>query len=228
MRIERLTRYPVKSMAGESLELVEVGHSGLVGDREWAVYDMAGKLASGKHSNRFRRMDPVFELTAATVGEDVRIGLPGGQQVVAGEAHADLALSDHFGEEVEVQPEGDVPHQDAGQVSLVGTATLREMGRLYGADGPVDMGSLRANVLVETDEPFVEETWVGREVSLGDVRLAVVEGIERCRMVDIGQVGVAPSPGLLKSIGEHRATMLGVYAEVVQAGVLHVGDDVTA
>src|SRR5690349_10514127 len=50
-----VTRYPVKSMGGEAATAVELGPAGLVGDREWAVYGADGKLASGKHSRRFRR-----------------------------------------------------------------------------------------------------------------------------------------------------------------------------
>ncbi len=44
--------------------------------------------------------------------------------------------------------------------------------------------------MVETDEPFVEEAWVG-EVSVGGVLLTPVERIERCRMIDIAQEGLS-------------------------------------
>lgn len=220
--VVRIFRFPVKSMGGEELESVEVDSTGLVGDRAWAVYDQAGKLASGKHSRRFKRMDPVFALTAVTDGDQVLIGLPGGERVVAGEGRADLALSDHFGEEVELATEADVPHQDAGQISLVGTATLRELGRLHGTE-PIDPRHLRANVVLETDEPFVEDSWVGREIAIGDIHLAVTERIERCRMVDIAQVGLAPVEGLLTTIGRERQVCAGVYAAIVQPGLLALG-----
>ena len=94
--------------------------------------------------------------------------LPGGRRVAAGESAADLALSDHFGEEVELGPEADVAHQDAGQVSLVGTATLRELAALHGLDRPLDPRHLRANLVLETAEPFVEESWTaGSSASAG-------------------------------------------------------------
>lgn len=223
-RVTAIWRFPVKSMAGESLEVVEVDERGLVGDRAWAVYDVDGRLASGKNTRRFRRMDPVFGVAARTVGDAVELVFPGGRTAVVGESAADLALSDHFGEEVELGPEADVPHQDAGQVSVVGTATLRELAALSGLAEPVDPRHLRTNLVVETDEPFVEESWLGRELAVGGVRLRPLERIERCRMVDIEQVGVPAIEGLLKAIGAHRDLCAGIYADVLGPGRLAVGD----
>jgi uncharacterized protein YcbX len=226
-RLVEVWRFPVKSMAGERLESAALDGRGLVGDREWAVYDEEGRLASGKRTNRFRRMDEVFSLAARTVGDRVEVVLPDGRQVVAGEGAADLALSDHFGEEVEVAPEADIAHQDAGQVSLVGTATLRELGALCELEGPVDPRHLRVNLVVETAEPFEEEGWLGREVRVGEVVLRLVERIERCRMVDLEQVGLPALGGLLKVVGAEREMCAGVYADVVEPGLLREGDRVT-
>lgn len=226
-RLVELWRFPVKSMAGERLASVEVDARGLVGDREWAVYDEEGRLASGKRTNRFRRMDEVFTLAARTADDHVEVLLPDGRQVVAGEGAADLALSDHFGEDVELAPEADIAHQDAGQVSLVGTATLRELARMCGLDEPVDPRHLRPNLVVETTEPFEEEGWLGREVQVGEVVLRVVDRIERCRMVDLEQVGLPALGGLLKVVGAERDLCAGVYADVVQPGALAEGDQLT-
>ena len=68
-KVVALQRFPVKAMGVEALESVDVGATGLLGDREWAVYDAAGKLATGKHSRRFRRMDPVFTASARRDGD---------------------------------------------------------------------------------------------------------------------------------------------------------------
>lgn len=226
-RLVELWRFPVKSMMGERLSAGEVDGRGLVGDREWAVYDEEGRLASGKRTNRFRRMDEVFSLAARTADDHVEVLMPDGRHVVAGEGAADLALSDHFGEDVELAPEADIAHQDAGQVSLVGTATLRELARMCGLDEPVDPRHLRPNLVVETTEPFEEEGWLGREVQVGEVVLRVVNRIERCRMVDLEQVGLPALGGLLKVVGAERDLCAGVYADVVQPGALAEGDQLT-
>ena len=48
--VRMLWRFPVKSMLGEHLEMVDVGEGGIVGDRAYAVRDReTGKIASAKH-----------------------------------------------------------------------------------------------------------------------------------------------------------------------------------
>jgi uncharacterized protein YcbX len=225
-RVVALRCFPVKAAGGEVLPELEVGPQGVVVDRGWAVYDEAGKLASGKHSRRFRRMDEVFTLVARGHGDGTSVVLPDGTELLAGRPGTDDALSTHFGEPVQLRREGAVPHQDAAPVSLVGTATLAELGRHEGDGRPLDPRHLRANVVVETDEAYVEESWVGREVTMGGVRLRVIEPIERCRMVGVAQVDLPARPGMLQAVADHHDLRAGVYAVVVSPGRVRLGDGV--
>jgi uncharacterized protein YcbX len=196
-----------------------------VGDRAWAVYGADGKLASGKHSRRFRRMDPVFELRAHRSADGATVVLlPDGSQVEAGLPDTDARLSHHFGEPVSLRVETDVMHQDAAPVSIVGTATLVELGRHEGDGRRLDPRHLRANLVVETVVPYAEESWVGKEVAFGGVRVRVTKAIERCRMVGIQQAGLPERPGMLRAISDHHGLLAGVYASVVAPGWLAVGD----
>src|SRR5712664_1281771 len=48
--VRALWRYPVKSMLGEELDVLEVSGGGVVGDRAYALRDReTGKVASAKH-----------------------------------------------------------------------------------------------------------------------------------------------------------------------------------
>ena len=94
--IHEIRRYPVKSMGGESLASVEIDGRGLVGDRWYAVVDGDGKLSSGKHSNRFRRRDAVFDFASRTTDDGVRVSGRGGEWG-AGSPDLDDALSDGDG-----------------------------------------------------------------------------------------------------------------------------------
>ena len=121
----------------------------------------------------------------------------------AGDPALDDDLSAAVGVPVRVAEEDAVPHQDAGAVSLVGTATLDRCAERWGLDA--DPRRLRVNLVLATDEPFVEETWVG--------------GTLRCGAVTRGR--------WLTPLGRERDLCLGVYADVVAPGTLRAGDAVT-
>ena len=210
-------------MGGEDLESVALDARGLVGDRWFAVEDEDGHFASGKDTRRFRRRDAVFDYAARTVAHGVVVSGPEGEWVV-GDPALDAALSDRMDLSVRVLPEGAVPHQDMGSVSLVGTATLAWCAGRWGIDA--DPRRLRGNLLVRTEEPFVEESWVGSRLEIGDVVLDVVERVPRCRMLDIAQYGVAGRVRWLQPLAAERDLQLGVYADVARPGRLAVGDAV--
>lgn len=221
--VHEIRRYPVKSMAGEALDAVEVDARGLVGDRWYAVVDGDGKLASGKHSRRFRRRDAVFDFASHTTSEGVRVSGRGGEWL-AGEPDLDRALSEAMGDAVRVLAETRTPHQDAGEVSLVGTASLDWCREHHDVDA--DRRRIRPNLVIDTDEPFVEETWTGL-LTLGSARLTVAHRIERCRMIDIAQAGLPPDGTWLKALADTRELSLGIYLDVERPGRIRVGDDVT-
>jgi uncharacterized protein len=216
-----IRRYPVKAMGGESLGSVELDVRGLVGDRAFAVVDGDGKLATGKHSRRFRRRDEVFEFASRTTADGVRVTGRGGGWEVPGD-ELDRALSDAMGAPVRVLPETTTPYFDAGHVSLVGTASLAWCAEHLGVDA--DRRRIRPNLVIETAEPFVEESWTVVEV--GGVRLTPVKRIERCRMIDIAQEGLPREGRWLKALTQAREMNLGVYADVARPGRLAVGDPV--
>jgi uncharacterized protein YcbX len=225
MRVLELRRYPVKAMGGESLASVCLNARGLEGDRWFAVEDADGRFASGKDTRRFRRHDEVFEYAASSVDGRV-IVRHGDLSWTVGDPALDAELSEAMRTPVAVKPEAQVPHHDNGRVSLIGTASLDWCREHLGAD--TDRRRVRPNLVIETSEPFVEETWMGQLVRVGEVQLRVVSRIERCRTVDLAQDGVAHTTPQLKALGRSRDVCLGVYADVVTPGALRVGDVVVA
>ncbi|CAM3278645.1 MOSC N-terminal beta barrel domain-containing protein [Nocardioides dubius] len=218
-----IRRYPVKSMGGEELARVVLDSRGLVGDRWFAVVDAEGRLSSGKNSRRFRRRDAVFDYAAQTEGEQVLV-TRGDARWRVGADELDVELSAAMGAAVRVLPENEVPHFDDGPISLIGTATLAWCAE-RGIDA--DPRRLRVNLLLETAEPFVEEGWLGTEVTLGGAALRIVDRVPRCRMIDIDQDGAAARGEWLKLLGAEREACAAVYAAVVRPGEVTVGDRLT-
>ena len=221
--VREIRRYPVKSMGGESLGSVAVDWRGLTGDRRYAVVDGVGKLASGKHSRRFRRRDEVFEFASRTTSEGgVRVTGRGGTWLV-GDPDLDATLTEAMHDAVRVLAEDQIPHHDAGQVSLVGTASLDWCREHLGVDA--DRRRIRPNLVVDTCEPFVEESWSG-SVRIGGLELRTLRRIERCRMIDTAQEGLPRDGRWLKALADTRDMSLGIYLDVVRPGVVAVGDEV--
>ncbi len=110
---------------------------------------------------------------------------------------------------------------------IVNLATVRAIEREVGR--PVDPLRFRPNVIIDDVEPWAEATWVGREVTLGPVRLAVRERTDRCAATNVDPAtGVRDMdiPALLMRRWRHVA--VGIYAEVVAGGDLAVGDAVAS
>ncbi|MGW7079614.1 MOSC domain-containing protein [Streptomyces sp. NPDC054866] len=219
-----LVCFPVKSMLGEERERLVLDERGVAGDRLWALRYEDGKLGSGKNSRRFRRTPGTLEYDAVFEGDDPVITTPDGETLRPG----DPRIPELFGAGVELAREDEVSHQDAGAVSLVGTASLRALGELLGDSDPVDVRRLRKNIVVETDEPWIEEDWVGRQITFdGGPSLRVVERVERCVMTTQAQRGLPADNRILKTLTASRGMSIGVYADVVTPGTLALGARVT-
>lgn len=232
--VQALYRYPVKSTAGQVLELAEVDGRGLVLDRTWAVRTDDGGIGSGKTSHRFRKLDGllrwrsgVSRAPGAAAGEPGGVWLedPDGRRWGAGDPGADEALTAAFGRSLRLRGESGTTYHDDSGVHLVTTSSLRQAGALAG--GVLDARRLRPNLVLATeDEGFVEDGWEGSELEVGpEVVLRLGEPMPRCVMVDQAHADVDAGPRVLRTLGREHATFLGLKAEVVRGGTLRVGDE---
>lgn len=103
--VDRLMRFPVKSMRGGTFDALDLGTVGVAGDRIAALVDRdTGKVASAKLPHRWRRLLE-FKATGLS-GADARghplieIELPDGRRVRSDRADIDALLSDAVGRAV--------------------------------------------------------------------------------------------------------------------------------
>jgi uncharacterized protein len=105
--VSQLWRFPVKSMAGERLEMARITEAtGVLGDRGYALLDVAtGRIASAKHP---RHWAPLLGFKTRVVERDgdrhprVAIELPDGKRVHTDDADIDAVLSSTLGREVKL------------------------------------------------------------------------------------------------------------------------------
>lgn len=124
-----------------------------------------------------------------------------------------------------------------GAIHLVTTSTTRRLTQL--APGSrFDAHRFRPNLVIDTeDDGFVETSWPGRTLSIGDVQLAVTFTVPRCVMTTLAQGDLPADADVLRTITQHNFVdpggfgtsypCVGVYADVLTAGQVHAGQPVT-
>jgi uncharacterized protein YcbX len=225
-QVAGIWRYPVKSMAAEPLEQVEVGWHGLAGDRRWAFIP-DGLARSGfpwltirerpdmRHHHP-RLLDEARPDASPTV---VRTPTGGEFDVV------DPALAAQLGDGVRVIKQN-VGVFDVMPLSLLTTQSIRGAGDLV--DSELTVGRFRPNLLVAArdDTEFPEDAWVGAVLTIGGLRMRVDQRDERCVMVNIDPESSERDSTVLRALARERQACLGVYGATVTPGRVAVGDRV--
>jgi uncharacterized protein YcbX len=108
-------------------------------------------------------------------------------------------------------------------VSLANLASIRDVERVAGV--PVDPIRFRANVYFEGTPAWDELNWVGMELRLGKARLRVVSATTRCPATAVNPTTAERDldiPRILREEFGHN--FMGVYAEVVEGGIVGTND----
>lgn len=225
-RVAALWRYPVKSMAAESLEAVDVSWHGLAGDRRWA-FVRAGTERSGFPWLTVRERPELWHYRPRFVEPDrpdhspTAVRTPSGRELDV----ADPALAEEFGAGVRVLKQ-DRGVFDTLPLSLVTTRTVEGLAALLGTG--LDAARFRPNLLVEAagDAEFPEDAWVGGVLRVGGLRMRVDQRDQRCVMINVDPATLRRDPAVLRAVARERQACLGVYGSTVAPGRVAVGDAV--
>ena len=230
--IAALWRYPVKSMAGESVPKAALEAQGMAGDRRFAVVSTAAPSGKPLLSSRERaamlgytpRLDPLPEVWTP---EGTHLPLHSRQLL----AHLHMQAAAPAAT-LHLQSSPDLPLTDVRPLSLLSLATLR--GLETELRQAIDPQRFRSNIFLDLADnmPFAEDTLCGSVLQLGDAKhgatLKILERIPRCRMVSLDPQTGAVDPSLLPHLARKHAGRVGIYARVLRPGTVHVGDAVCA
>lgn len=225
-RVVGLWRYPVKSMAGEPLDDVEVAWHGLAGDRRWAfVQDrlvrsgfpyltIRERAVMGHHRAAF--VEPTRPDTSP-----VSVRTPDGDELDV----ADPALAEALGGGVRPL-KLDRGTFDVLPLSLITTQTIAALSTLVGRE--LEVERFRPNLVVAAtgDDPWPEDGWVGRTLRIGGLSLRADQRDQRCVLVNVDPRTTERDPSVLRTIAQERQARLGVYGTTVTPGRVAVGDPV--
>jgi len=230
--IAALYRFPVKSMRGERLEQANIYWHGLEGDRRYA-FVRSGNLTrfpwlTGREVPDLLRYAPYLldEMNPRECA--VRVHTPdGGDLPVESDTLRDT-LAAAYGAPVHLLHCGRGTF-DSAPLSLVGLASVRDLGALLGQD--LDPVRFRQNIVVEPDGgAFAEEAWLGRALSFGAgpdaPRIRLIRRDERCMMINLDPETAAQTPAVLREVVRTRDNCFGLYAQPERLGPVRAGDAV--
>jgi uncharacterized protein YcbX len=245
MTVSALRRYPVKGLGPQELVQVVLAPGETIPfDRAWAIENGRGRFdpENPQHLPKinFLMLMRDERLAALDIAFDESDGaltlFRSGKQVVRGTLTTPLGrqlieqfMAAYMSEELRGAPH--IVHAEGHSFSdvavkclhIVNLASIRELERTLGR--PVDPLRFRANVYVEAPEPWVEFGWVGKHITIGDVRLEVIDRTTRC-----GATSVDPTTGvrdlaipatLMRAYGHDD---FGVYAVATKGGTVNTGD----
>lgn len=250
MKIEALTRFPVKGLSGQSLDHVDLETGrGFPNDRKFGFarpnsgFDPANPKPLPKtkfymlaRDARLALLDTAYDeqtgmLTMRAADHADRFDLSGeeGRQAASRFIQSFLSLP----EDETPQLHEASPHRftdvsvDSTEmmnaVSIINLDSVRAFSDAIGQD--VDARRFRGNILISGMPAFSELDKVGQEITLGPVRLEIVKRTRRCPATEVDlQTGERniKTPRLLREHYKHMD--MGVYAQVIEGGRLSVGD----
>lgn len=241
---------PVKGTRHTSYGVVSVDDHGPVGDRGFCVVDVDRRTVLRTVQNR-----SLLAVRARWDGENLDLELPTGErasgpgaptgeqvtcdywgrsvthQLTAG-PHSAL-LSEHLGKPVRLaaSPRGGVVY--GAPVSILTTASLHDLGERAGRADLLDtVARFRMTMVVDVGGlPYVEDSWFGREIRLGETTVAIDAAVPRCGVIDLDPATGVKDGSLLKLLAGYRPSTggepwFGVDARVVVPGRIRPGDPV--
>lgn len=221
-----LWRYPVKAMAGEALDQVEVSWHGLAGDRRWA-FVRDGQVRSGfpwltiRERSAMALYEPFFVEPDRPDESPTRVSTPWGDELDV----ADPLLAEELGTGVGLIKQNRGVF-DSKPLSLITTQTVAALGDQAGTD--LDVRRFRPNLVIDVadDAPYREEEWVGSLLRIGTMRMRVDRRDPRCVVVNVDPATADRDATVLRTIAREREGCLGVYGSTVEPGGVKVGDPV--
>lgn len=226
-RVAALNRFPVKSMAGESLMRAEIDWQGIEGDRQYAFHFRdslsrfpwcTARTVSELVLHVARFGDPANPKTSG-----LEVTAPDGWRGLIDDPELLARLSAAAGKPLALMQLA-IGAFDAMPVSLVTSAAHRAVERAYGT--PLDLRRFRSNIVIDSERS--QDEWAGQRLAFGEdgAELLVTAGVPRCAMTTIDPDTAAREPRVLRTIAQEFGNAYGVYAAPAKKGFVAIGDAV--
>ncbi|HKI46097.1 MAG TPA: MOSC domain-containing protein [Balneolales bacterium] len=242
-KLERIRRYPVKSMAGKDVDAIYVHETGLNGDRVYAFYDHKSHRKSlpyftGREKRELVLLKPLIIDEPVNTQPypdgyhpEIKVALPdeNGTYDISDPKLAthitEICLPRKISITLDYRRAGIF---DSNPVSIMGVRTVDQIAGELDQPG-LDPRRFRENFYIDWDskEPFFEDDLVGKSLQIGEeLLLHVVKKNKRCAMICLDPDTADYDKHVLGTVAKQHETNAGVYAVVRQTGVVYKGDPV--
>jgi uncharacterized protein YcbX len=208
MWIKEIWRYPLKSMAGESLQTAEITGRGIAGDRIIQARNAAGRIFTARTRPELLRHRAIL----AANGEVLVDGRPWGaesvaQDVEAAAGHGVRLVRNDADDRFDVLP------------------LLVTTDGMFAAVGH-DPRRFRPNLIIGGVDGLAERQWEGSQLRIGEVLIGMEDLRGRCIMTTFDPDTGKQDLSVLRRIQREFDGVLGLNSFVVTPGTISVGDTV--
>lgn len=245
--VDRLRRSPVKGLRQSEVEALEVGDAGVLDDRRFVLVGENGRVRYGAELDGLANVvaewdelgrtftvqapDGVVVSGPLELGETRDVRSTSGRRAVSGRrvlGPFDATISELAGEPLELLHVG--PGIAApGQITVIGDGSIRRAAEAVGL-AELDPTRFRMTIELTGLDPHEEDDWEGRLVRIGSATLRIGGQVPRCVLITRDPTTRVRDLDMLRAILAYREPMdtgeapFGVYATVVEAGRMSVGD----
>jgi MOSC domain-containing protein len=254
-RVAWIHSAPIKALAIQELERVEVDLSGVANDRRFCIVDPDGKMLNAKRVQRFVAVRPRFDDSM----RHLLLDMPDGSKVEGGVDLGSAITVSIYGRSVDARvidgpwadalsrlagrpvrlvrfdnPGEGVDRADEGAgASLLAEESLRAIAKAAGVTAPVDPRRFRMLFGVAGVEAHAEDAWIGSRVRIGSAVVVPGGNVGRCAVTTLDPRTGVPDLDTLAALSRYRKEEVtseplafGVWARVAEAGVVRIGDAV--
>ncbi|MEO5656808.1 MAG: MOSC N-terminal beta barrel domain-containing protein [Nitrospiria bacterium] len=210
MHVAELWRYPVKSLAGEPIQVADLSTEGISGDRLVHVQDQRGGIVTS-------RTRPKLLGLHATLND-------GGHALIDGHpwtASASLdAVRAAAGDGTRLVRYEGLERFDVLPLLIATDGAIARLG--------VDRRRLRPNIVVGGVEGLAEREWPGHRLQIGQTAIVAIAQLRgRCIMTTFDPDTQEQDLSVLRRIRNEFGGTMALDCHVIQGGHVSLGDSVT-
>ena len=230
--VSAIWRYPVSSLAGETLGRALFTEAGLTGDRTHALFEVQTSDIVFPSVHKKWNVAPRLASRAGDTG-DIEISIDNERWRAFDDPSLLNELQAFFGTRVELKRYGSFIGDTVAKqryawkpIHLLSLQALNAL-KAYLPDSQIDVRRFRPNIVVDLPDVagiVPEHSLLGQEFAIGALRLRGTVRCGRCSFTTLAQQSLPEDRAVLRTLIQEFEKNFGIYCEVLEPGEIAIGD----